>query len=231
MDDNESPVLPEEKNEQVHRAQESDLQQAKQTVAKTLVYGGDDKELVDDLADLYCETNSSMRVFPDKIGFETQETDEKIILILRQAFVTNWRWMGLAFVMVWAPFFLSFLQIFPAWLPGRYLVLISVFWELLVVGYIFESFLKWYYNISMVTDRRVVDIDFNSLLSRKMSDADLDRIQDVTFKSEGVMAAIFHYGDILVQTAAEITEFEFTAVDKPEKVASVIRALAQKYNK
>ncbi len=209
----------------------SDEENARAEVAAKLPYGAEDSELVSDLTDLYCRKTHATNVFPVKVGFETQEGDEQVILILRQAFVTNFGWIGIGVLMMFAPWLIGLLDVFPVWISNDYLVFVAWFWELFVLGYMVESYLRWYYNIYILTDRRVVDIDFPNLLLREMSDADLDKIQDVTTRSAGLMAAFFHYGDILVQTAAEITVFEFESVERPEKVSSVIRLLAQKYNK
>ncbi len=209
--------------------QMTELEAAKRIVEVNLPYGNGDKELVSDLADLYCEANSAMKVFPEA-GFETQEGDEKVILVMRKAFVTNWKWILVGLLMAVAPVGLGMLDVWPD-INAKYWVFIILFWELLVLGYYFESFLHWYYNIYILTDRRVVDIDFHHMLAKEMSDADLDKIQDVTFRSAGAMAAFFHYGDIFVQTAAQKAMFEFHAVNRPEKVTSVIRLLAQNYSK
>jgi len=196
-------------------------------VKERLAVGNEDQELVCDLAEL--KENSSkltMSVFPEKVTFETQESDEQVVMTMRRATVTNSRWIFIAFVMSISPIFIWSLEVFTSWLSPEQSFFVLMLWELVVLGYVIEQLMLWYYNLYIVTDRRIVDVDFRGLLTREMNDADLIKIQDVTVKSQGVLAAIFHYGDLLIQTAAEITVFEFSKVSFPEKVASVIRLLA-----
>lgn len=196
-------------------------------VKERLVLGQEDRELICDLADLKEKSSrGTMIVFPEKVRFETQESDEQVIMTIRRAFVTNFRWILLSFVLMISPVLVDSLGVFSDWMTGTQKVFVLILWEIMVLGYMLEQFLLWYYNIYIVTDKRVVDLDFHGLLIRELNDADLIKIQDVTVRSQGVMAAIFHYGDILIQTAAEITVFEYRSVVFPEKVASVIRLLA-----
>jgi hypothetical protein len=58
-----------------------------------------------------------------------------------------------------------------------------------------------------------------------MTDTNIDRIQDVTVQHIGGVRAMFNYGDVLIQTAAEIPEIDFDAVPEPDKVAKVLREL------
>ena len=88
-----------------------------------------------------------------------------------------------------------------------------------------ESFLTWFFNVYIVTDERIIDIDFYNLIYKEVSDANIDKIQDVTYKMGGVIRTLFNYGDVMVQTASEVPNFEFLAVPKPDKVAKVLQDL------
>jgi hypothetical protein len=41
----------------------------------------------------------------------------------------------------------------------------------------------------------------------------------------GVVRTIFNYGDVLIQTASEVPNFEFLAVPKPDQVVKVLQDL------
>ena len=41
----------------------------------------------------------------------------------------------------------------------------------------------------------------------------------------GVIRTIFNYGDVYIQTAAEVPTFQFLAVPKPDRVARVLQDL------
>ncbi len=70
-----------------------------------------------------------------------------------------------------------------------------------------------------------MDVDFLNLTTKKVSDADLEKIQDVTFTNNGAFGTIFNYGDVIIQTAAELPEFVFEAVPQPASVANILQRL------
>jgi len=161
---------------------------------------------------------------PKNLRFETQEAKEKIILLLRPHWVTNVPWILLAILMTLTPLFLRFFPIL-AFLPLRFQVMAIIIWYLLTIAFVFEQSLTWLFNVNIITDERIIDIDFYSLLYKEVSDCKIDQIQDVTYKMGGVIRAIFNYGDVFIQTAAEEPQFEFLAVPKPDRVAAVLRDL------
>lgn len=161
---------------------------------------------------------------PKGISFETQEKKEKIILLLRRHWITNVPWLIGAVLMVLAPLFLKFFP-FLDFLPWNYRVMAIIIWYMLTLVFIFEKFLSWVFNVNLVTDERIVDIDFYSLIYKEISHCKIDRIQDVTFKMGGVIRTMFDYGDVIIQTAGEEPVFEFEAIPKPALVVRKINDL------
>jgi len=172
--------------------------------------------------------NGSMRAFavcPPDLRFETQEADEKIILFLRQHPVVNLGWILVAIALSAMPAFWEFLPF--SWLPVRFQIMTAVLWYLLVLAFVLERFLGWYFNVYIVTDERVVDIDFNGLIYRDLTVTQISNIQDVNFVQAGGLAAFFNYGDVYIQTAAEQREFDFLRVPSPGRVVEILYMLQQ----
>ena len=96
---------------------------------------------------------------------------------------------------------------------------------MLISAYVIENFLYWYYNIYIITDERIIDIDFYSLIYRSVSEAKIDKIEDVTATTAGLFAGVFNYGNITIQTAAEKREFDFNKVPQPAKVTKFLNEL------
>lgn len=167
----------------------------------------------------------SFSVCPTDLKFETQEPDEKIILFLRQHPIVNLGWVLLALVMLLAPSFWEFLPV--TWLPLRFQFMTIVGWYLLVLAFVLERFLGWYFNVYIVTDERVVDIDFEGLIYRHLSVTQLNNIEDVTFRQSGPASTMFNFGDVFIQTAAEQREFDFKRVPQPSKVVEILYMLQQ----
>lgn len=168
---------------------------------------------------------SSFMVLPSKnVRFETQEPEEEILMILRAHWVTNLPWVFASVVLFFAPAVLRYFPLLSSF-PARFQLIFVIVWYLVLLMFIFERFLMWFFNLSIITDERIIDIDFLDLIRKKVSDADIDKIQDVSFNNADAFGAIFNYGNVLVQTAAEIAEFVFGRVPNPAKVADVLQRL------
>lgn len=169
-------------------------------------------------------------VNPDGVRFETQEEKEDVVLFLRQHPIVNVPWIIGAIVMLIAPtvlfpFIFSFLPIAGA-LPVGYMIVGTVFWYVATFGFILGNFLYWFFNIYIVTNERVVDIDFLYLLYKRFSQAELTKIQDLSYASGGILATVFDYGNVIIETAGEAPNLEFEKVPHPEKVVETIRSVA-----
>lgn len=167
---------------------------------------------------------SSFSYLPDKVDFEIRDQEEKTVLLLRKHLVTNVGWILLFLLMFFAPIVLIDFPLLD-FLPGNFRFVAILGWYLVTIAYALESFLSWFFNVYIITDERVVDIDFHNLIYKEISDTNIDRIQDVTYKMGGVTRTIFNYGDVFIQTAAEVPSFEFLAVPKPSEVAKVLQDL------
>jgi hypothetical protein len=67
-----------------------------------------------------------------------------------------------------------------------------------------------------------VDVDFSSVVYKNVSSTKLNLVQDVSFSQIGAIRTFFDYGDILVQTAGTLDNFDFTASPEPENVVHII---------
>lgn len=167
---------------------------------------------------------ASFNYFPEKVDFINKDAEENVILILRKHPITNLKWMVISFFMLVMPPFVSVLPIFDG-LPGKYFILLILGWYMISLAYIFENFLNWYFSVSIVTDERVFDVDFYNLIYRKITDAEIEEIQEVTVQIGGGLRTMFNYGDVIIQTASEIPEIVYEAVPTPDRVAKVLREL------
>lgn len=167
---------------------------------------------------------------PGGVRFETQEAKEDVVLFLRQHPIVNVPWIIIAIILVLAPTVLfPFIAVFlpvAASLPVGYMIVGTVFWYVATFGFILGNFLYWFFNIYIVTNERVVDIDFLYLLYKRFSQAELSKIQDISFTSGGILATIFDYGNVTIETAGEAPNLEFEKIPHPEKVVETIRSLA-----
>ena len=167
---------------------------------------------------------SSFLYYPDKVDFANKDPEEEIVLLLRRHPLTNVKWVLVAVLMILAPAFLTVMPFFELF-PDNLQIISVAIWYMITAAFIFEEFLSWYFNVNIVTDERIVDVDFHNLIYRELTDANIDQIQDVTVKIGGALRTYFNFGDVQIQTAAEVPQILFEAVPNPDIVAKILRVL------
>ncbi len=155
---------------------------------------------------------------PNHVDFESRQDGEEIVLLLRQHWVRNAGWLFFLCLMLTTPvlFLIGFSM--SNMLGREFTLILLIIWYLITLAYGLESFLHWYFNVYIVTNKRIIDIDFYGLLHKEITEASLDHVQDVTYRVYGLAATIFNYGDVLVQTAAQEARFDFLHVAHPAAV-------------
>jgi len=76
-----------------------------------------------------------------------------------------------------------------------------------------------------VTTERIIDIDQRGFFIRKLSEIDLNRVQDISVKTTGFLGTILDYGDIEIQSAGTVNKFHFRQVAHPQLVKDKIMKL------
>lgn len=173
---------------------------------------------------------------PKTARYDGEDEDERITYVLRQSYLTTLPWILTTTIMVIAPLFIdatlaSFKFDGVAVFGTNFLFAVTVFWYLGTFGFFLQNLLTWFFNVYIITNKKIIDIDFQGILFKNISETTLDNIEDVTSTVSGALGMIFNVGDVYIQTAAERREFEFSLVDDPSKVRDVIADLsAQKRN-
>ena len=169
---------------------------------------------------------------PEGFSFVDQEDNERIELLLREHWFSNIGWVVITFIGLLLP--LCIIQVDQNMalgilyqVPGNILFGLLLVWYLLLLGYVVENFLNWYFNIYIITNLHIIDINFVSLLYRDMVSARLDDIQDVSSKIKGIAQSTFNFGDVLVETAGEARNMNFENVSHPDAVADRIQDLQE----
>lgn len=169
---------------------------------------------------------------PGGITFRSQESDEIILLFLRRHFITNVPWIIVSLVLIVIPpflsMFLSDISSFFLSLPSAFLSVFIIFYYLVILTFVIVEFITWYFNTSIVTQKRIIDIDFSDLLYHDVAITKLNLVEDTNYTQTGFIRSLFNYGDVFVQTAAEKVHFDFLAVPNPTKAINIIQNLIGK---
>lgn len=83
-------------------------------------------------------------------------------------------------------------------------------------------------NKLFVTNRRVIQMQMNSLVSSSINAIDLSSVEDVSFRQDGVMQKLFHYGTLRLATVGDETTYTFRYSDiSPEDMKEVSKLVTE----
>ncbi len=141
--------------------------------------------------------------------------DEKILLITRQ------HWLKLVL-----PFF--------AWLLLTILLLIwmqnlTVFIIIILAAlYPLIEYVNWRHNLWSVTNLRIVDE--TGFFTRYSKESPLDKINNVEY-DQSIWGRLFGYGNVDIQTAAEMGETKYILIHHPKLLKDTITHAQEEYKK
>lgn len=97
----------------------------------------------------------------------------------------------------------------------------QIFWffiSMLLVGIAgcLYSYLLWYFSVYIVTDQRIRQISQKGFFKKTVVDLGLDKIQSISYGVPGLIAGIFGYGTILIQTG--VGDLVISEVKTPAKI-------------
>lgn len=165
-----------------------------------------------------------------KNSFEGQLTGEKTVLATRK------HWFVLFFPF-WAFVFLAFLPFLIYFFIkdfGWYGAISSLFWFLVIIHFLILWILLSYQimlyvlTVAVITNKRLIRVDQKSFFKYERNETELDKIQDVSIKIQGIFAAFLNFGDLEIQTAGTIVKFAFPQLPNPQEIKEIIMNLIQK---
>jgi hypothetical protein len=101
-------------------------------------------------------------------------------------------------------------------------VVLWALWGLVLWGVFWQFWTTYYMDIWVVTNRRIIDIDYLRLFDRNIAMLRFERVQDITTEVKGVVATLLKYGSVIVQTAGSDKEFVIDQIAHPELLRDII---------
>jgi len=162
------------------------------------------------------------------VSFEDQYYDEYPILVLRAHPITQLPWLLNSFFLIIFVLFINFFLY--KYLYFYQLIFINFFCLSIIFSYLYFNFINWFFNLGIITNKRILDVDFHHLIYKEITVATLNKIEDITTKTGGFFSLFFDYGDVFIQTAGTISNIEFTNIPMPQEVSKIInRILRNEY--
>jgi branched-subunit amino acid transport protein len=180
-----------------------------------------------------------MKPFPIVKGhhyFEAQEKGESVIAVTRK------HWLSLTSPFVIASLTAIVLLVFSGMVfaTGEKIfgdfdnALLAVTEVLILLYIILAAFSTWlirYLNVIILTNKHLVDVSQKAFFARSISTLALQDIEDVTIDKHGFLQTIFDFGNLKIQTAGELPNFELKSIADPETVQRrIMEAKASREN-
>jgi hypothetical protein len=169
---------------------------------------------------------TTFRRNPGGVELVGQNHDEEVLLFLRQDFITNFTWIFNTVLFALLPLILNPLfdlaNLSLNFLPFQFIILLTIFYYFLLIGYAFANFLTWYYTIGIITSKKFIDIDFQNLSSIHVGTVNLKDASDVKYKQSGFFQSFFDYGDIIITIEATKEQFIFEKTPRPAYITDLL---------
>lgn len=158
------------------------------------------------------------------LEFDNQRRDEEIILMSRRH-----PWVlakaGLIFVVAIIIIVLSFL-FFGASLTTSIVLVIALIFATLY------GFIRWFVytnDIYILTNERIINIDQGSFFSRRVTEAELSNILNVSYEIKGPIKSLLNFGDISIDTSGSDRNYlVLENIENPHFIQEKIVAMQKK---
>jgi len=175
----------------------------------------------------------TLDIFPKDVKFQTQNRGERVYIKSRAHPIVNLGWMFNVSILIVLPVIITIVvEALPFDLSIRdymsdlILLVIGFIYYTLILTIAIYNFIDWYYDFYLVTNQRIINIQFDPLKHHKVSEAQLKNIENVTESVIGIIPNLFNYGKVRVQTAGT-EQFVFRSVPEPGWFRDVIMDLSQ----
>lgn len=95
-------------------------------------------------------------------------------------------------------------------------------WTFAIVAYLTHVYTLWNLNVYFVTTRRLVHIQHENVFKKYQVETPIERILNVSYKVNGALPAMMHYGDVLVQIVGVNEPLILRKVPHPSDVKDFI---------
>ncbi len=80
-----------------------------------------------------------------------------------------------------------------------------------------------------VTNEKIAEVTYVSLFHRRVIQLSIGNVEDATVVQRGILPHLFHYGSLLVETAGETKNPDFTFVPDPNRNSRIIIQAHEEY--
>lgn len=155
-----------------------------------------------------------------ELAFDGQREGEKVKFIFRRHITTARK--GLRFLIIMIIIGVVPMVLWPDIKEMFWIFLGCVIVGLLGLGY---AYMLWYFSVYIVTNERIRQITQKGLFKKTVVDLGIDKIQSVSVSTPNMIAGLFGYGTILIQTG--VGDMIISQVPKPNEIHNKLQNIAK----
>lgn len=111
---------------------------------------------------------------------------------------------------------------------GLYWGGMSIYW-IIFLTFILTDWMNDELDLFIITNVRIISIEQISVLSRNVTECQLDRVEEVNAHTAGIFQAIFGYGDVHIHTGSETSNMIVKYAPDPIENSRRINNIIQEY--
>lgn len=165
--------------------------------------------------------------------FLDQHDDEEVILVVRRSFIVDLIWVIASVLLL--IFFVNFKEVLYLAFGLKWEYPLITFLQfsfcLFVLTFILNKFFNWFYTINIITNERIIDIDFDGIGTKNVVETQIKNIQSVTVKNTGFTSFIFGLSTIQILTSGDNPNIDFDYISDSNRVYNVISELTRNSKK
>jgi hypothetical protein len=150
------------------------------------------------------------------------------LMVIRKHWITLVHIGGLVCILV-GIFFAVILWGYFARIPSIFTWLTALGIYMVWIQYIFVQWINNELDILIVTNKRIIEYNQLKFLSRKISQASIDQVQEVKASTTGIIGNLLRYGDLMIKTAWDASDFQLSTIPKALETSRIMHALIDEY--
>lgn len=153
-------------------------------------------------------------------NFRGRRPNEEVVAVIKQHV-----WLLFPILLVWVGLIALLLVVLHFFLASG-VSSVSVVVVLIVGGlYSLYKWFIWNNGLYIVTNQRVIKVDQRGLFNRLISEAEIERIQEISTDINGPIKTVLNFGTVKIQTASTTGQVDLRNVPHPYDIQQQIVAL------
>lgn len=153
-------------------------------------------------------------------NFRGRRPNEEVVAVIKQHV-----WLLFPIILVWAILLAILLVVLNFFMASS---ISSIAVAVVIVSGGLYSIYKWFIwnnGLYIVTNQRVIKVDQRGLFNRLISEAEIERIQEISTDINGPIKTVLNFGTVKIQTASSTGQVDLSNVPHPYDIQQQIVAL------